>query len=189
MPKEVSVDPSLYPSRAALDTSAYWSWFVRCHSGAIRTWIKQSAIPPHLRDDAYQECLLVLYRARDRYDVRKRVPFTGYAHRIVHNHLISLLRQRHWSFEERHAPLPKQPAPRSDDDKDDWADLDRRLRSFIAELKTHPDFGPVYKTVYEDGLTIRAAARRLGLSPTTVQHRKNDLIAAGKAWFSNPAAR
>ena len=146
-----------------------------------------------LLEDLVQIGVCALMRGMAKFDPDLGVPFEHYAKVLITNAIKTELHtvtrrealDRTLSESAAGAALRGDPPPRPDDEAA-VTEVRQRVRAWLLELP--PRLQEVFRLLYEEGLTQREAAWRLGVSQPRVAAVHRQLITKGRARFCIPIA-
>lgn len=134
-------------------------------------------LPPSFdREDLRQEALIAAWRAEERYDPSRGVPYPVYAYRAVHGACLMSARRRHWTA----ATMEEIPADAETPLRPD-AIVERRLPLLWLESRVEqlePRQRKVIDLHYVQDVPVSKIARQMGLSVGTVHAVRLAALAA-----------
>ncbi len=178
-------DPSTRPQGSATEPND----LVRRHGAiAYRLAYDEHALRGGDLDDLAQEALLTLMLAARHFDPSRGFRFSTYAYACIRRRFRDLATRAHTASRLAPGLVPLEGADvRYEvavmDDSDEPAEADEleRLRAFIAVLS--PVQRATVRAVFLDGLTVRAAAKRLDVNPSNVHQTIARAIARLARWL------
>ncbi|MFW5744251.1 MAG: RNA polymerase sigma factor [Spirochaetota bacterium] len=162
------------PTAATTDFTSLWRRFHRPLAYFVSAQLADGSGDPAVQvDDAVQEIMVKLYRARDRYDARR--PLAAWVYSIARNHCVDL--KRRWRSRDQYAAeLPEPELVPNDNDPEHHLltqELFAAIDGFVESLE--PDDRVILLLRYYEELPYAEIACATGRPEGTVRYRIHEI--------------